>query len=157
MAREQADRSQVDDVTSEAVEAERPSEKVHTVDSTDSVDAYAPFEGDSSPVVDAEISRARKGRREKAETITVDEDASPIKQAAAVATKKRKARAVRDPEANAPWFKPIMFGFMLLGLLWILVYYISNGTVPVRELGPGNVLAGFGIMFIGFLMATNWK
>jgi len=59
---------------------------------------------------------------------------------------------------NAVWFKPIMFGFMLIGLVWIIVFYVSGGTqLPIPQLGSGNILVGFGIMFIGFLMTTRWR
>jgi hypothetical protein len=58
---------------------------------------------------------------------------------------------------NAVWFKPVMFGFMLIGLAWIVVFYFSAGDLPVKDLGTGNILVGFGIMFIGFLMTTRWR
>ena len=58
---------------------------------------------------------------------------------------------------NAVWFKPVMFGFMLVGLIWIIVFYVSQGSLPVSSLKTGNILVGFGIMFIGFLMTTRWR
>ena len=58
---------------------------------------------------------------------------------------------------NPVWFKPVMFGFMLLGLVWILVFYISAGNLPVAALKEWNILVGFGIAFIGFLMTTRWR
>lgn len=58
---------------------------------------------------------------------------------------------------NPVWFKPVMFGFMLLGLVWIIVFYVSQGTLPVPALGSWNILVGFGIAFIGFLMTTRWR
>jgi len=58
---------------------------------------------------------------------------------------------------NAVWFKPVMFGFMLIGLLWIIVYYLSGTSWPVPQFGPWNIMVGFGIMFIGFLMTTRWR
>ena len=58
---------------------------------------------------------------------------------------------------NAIWFKPVMFGFMLLGLIWIIVFYVSGSTLPIPSLGSWNILVGFGIMFIGFLMTTRWR
>ena len=74
------------------------------------------------------------------------------------------ARKSTNPEntrgADAPnpvWFKPVMFGFMLIGLVWILVYYVSQASWPVPGLGPWNIMVGFGIMFIGFLMTTRWR
>lgn len=58
---------------------------------------------------------------------------------------------------NPVWFKPIMFGFMLVGLAWIIVFYVSQGTLPIPDLQSWNILIGFGIAFIGFLMTTRWR
>ncbi|PZE26005.1 MULTISPECIES: cell division protein CrgA [unclassified Curtobacterium] len=73
----------------------------------------------------------------------------------------RQARADSvDTAGGAPnpvWFKPVMFGFMLVGLAWVIVFYVSQGTLPVPTLGSLNILIGFGIMFIGFLMTTKWR
>jgi Uncharacterised protein family (UPF0233). len=60
-------------------------------------------------------------------------------------------------DKNPVWFKPVMFGLMLIGLAWILVYYISGTGLPVPELGAWNIAVGFGIMFVGFLMTTRWR
>jgi thiol:disulfide interchange protein len=75
-------------------------------------------------------------------------------------TKTPKVRASKRSTSEAPnpvWFKPVMFGFMLLGLAWIIVFYISQATLPVAALGQWNILVGFGIAFIGFLMTTKWR
>jgi hypothetical protein len=58
---------------------------------------------------------------------------------------------------NPVWFKPIMFGLMLLGLAWIIVYYVSQSALPIANLGDANILVGFGILFVGFLMTTRWR
>lgn len=62
-----------------------------------------------------------------------------------------------EEQPNAVWFKPVMFGFMLVGLAWIIVFYVSGSTLPVPALGSWNILVGFGIAFIGFLMTTRWR
>ncbi|BDI21237.1 cell division protein CrgA [Herbiconiux sp. L3-i23] len=58
---------------------------------------------------------------------------------------------------NPVWFKPLMFGFMLLGLAWVIVFYVSQGAWPIPSLESWNILIGFGIAFIGFLMTTRWR
>lgn len=58
---------------------------------------------------------------------------------------------------NPVWFRPVMFGFMLLGLLWLVVFYVSNQQLPVKDLGQWNIAIGLGIAFIGFLMTTRWR
>lgn len=62
-----------------------------------------------------------------------------------------------DDAPNAVWFKPVMFGFMLIGLAWIIVFYVSQNSLPIPQLQSWNILVGFGIMFIGFLMTTRWR
>ncbi|MGN8026385.1 cell division protein CrgA [Microbacterium sp. 22242] len=58
---------------------------------------------------------------------------------------------------NAVWFKPVMVGFMLLGLAWILVFYITGMQYPIPGLQSWNLLIGLGIALIGFLMTTRWR
>lgn len=58
---------------------------------------------------------------------------------------------------NAVWFKPVMVGFMLLGLVWILVFYISGMQYPIPGISSWNLVIGLGIAMIGFLMTTRWR
>lgn len=55
------------------------------------------------------------------------------------------------------WYKPVMFGLMLLGLVWIMVYYISQTLFPIPNIGGWNIVIGFGIAMVGFFMTTGWK
>ncbi len=66
-------------------------------------------------------------------------------------------RAEGESAPNAVWFKPVMLGFMLLGLAWILVFYISGMQFPVPGIGSWNLAIGLGIALIGFLMTTRWR
>ncbi len=77
--------------------------------------------------------------------------------AAVKATNAERAEASGERAPNPVWFKPLMFGFMLLGLAWLLVYYISNSQWPIPSLGNANIAIGIGIMLVGFLMTTRWR
>ena len=78
---------------------------------------------------------------------------------------RRKAPFVPPPQGqsaaskmSARWVAPLMVGFFLLGLAWIVVYYISPDGVPVmKNLGNTNLLIGFGLLGAGFVTATRWK
>jgi len=53
-----------------------------------------------------------------------------------------------------------MLGCFLLGLAWIVVYYVTSQdlTIPViRDLGNYNLLVGIGFMAVGFVYATKWE
>ena len=58
---------------------------------------------------------------------------------------------------NPVWFKPVMFGFMILGLAWIIVFYLSQSSWPIPTIGVGNIGIGFGLLIIGFFMTTRWR
>lgn len=66
-------------------------------------------------------------------------------------------KAEGEAAPNAVWFKPVMVGFMLLGLVWILVFYITGMQYPIPGLASWNLLIGLGIALIGFLMTTRWR
>ncbi|MBN9215124.1 MAG: septation inhibitor protein [Microbacterium sp. SCN 70-200] len=62
-----------------------------------------------------------------------------------------------DAAPNPVWFKPIMLGLMILGLLWVIVFYLSSQAFPIPGIGGWNLVIGFGIAFVGFLMTTRWR
>ena len=62
-----------------------------------------------------------------------------------------------DATPNPVWFKPIMLGLMVLGLVWVIVFYLSGQALPIPGIGGWNLVIGFGIAFVGFLMTTRWR
>ncbi len=70
-----------------------------------------------------------------------------------------QAAELRKDAPNPVWFKPVMFGFMLLGLAWIVLYYITSATLqlPIPQIGQANIFVGFGLVLVGFLMTPWWK
>ena len=53
-----------------------------------------------------------------------------------------------------------MLGSFLIGLAWIVVYYVTSqdASIPlIRELGNYNLLVGVGFMAVGFAFATKWE
>ena len=58
---------------------------------------------------------------------------------------------------NAAWFVPVMLGLMILGLVWIVVFYITQQEYPIPGLGNWNLICGFGLLMVGFLMTTRWR
>lgn len=53
-----------------------------------------------------------------------------------------------------------MLGCFLIGLFWIVLYYIagSEAAIPViRNLEQYNLVVGIGFMAVGFMYATRWE
>ena len=63
-----------------------------------------------------------------------------------------------DGGKNPGWWVPTMLGFMVLGLFWLVVYYLSGSKqYPVPSLNQWNMAVGFALIMIGFIMTTRWK
>lgn len=60
---------------------------------------------------------------------------------------------------NPPWLIPVMLGLMILGLAWIVLFYLtSNGArLPIPALGQWNLAVGFVFIIAGFGLTTRWK
>jgi len=86
-------------------------------------------------------------------------DVSTQTDKAAAAIERQRKAELRKEAPNPVWFKPLMFGFMLLGLIWIVLYYVtsSNLQLPLPALGQANIFVGFGLVLVGFLMTPWWK
>lgn len=71
------------------------------------------------------------------------------------------------PKTNPPWFVPVMLGLMILGLVWIVVFYLTQGSYPLPTIplpggnewavGNWNLVLGFGLVLSGFIMTTRWR
>ena len=68
---------------------------------------------------------------------------------------KRVEKAIGETHANPRWFVPAFSFLLILGLLWVVVYYIT-GLYPIPAVGAWNLAIGAGISFIGFIMLMWW-
>ena len=62
-----------------------------------------------------------------------------------------------EPTESPRWLAPVMLAMFLLGLAWIVVYYITQTKYPVPNLGAWNMGIGFVFVGIGFSLATRWR
>ncbi|WP_233568898.1 MULTISPECIES: cell division protein CrgA [Kocuria] len=60
-------------------------------------------------------------------------------------------------DETAAWYKIIMFGLILIGLLWLIVWYLLDYSWPIPSIGYGNVAVGIGLMMVGLVMTTRWR
>jgi len=56
------------------------------------------------------------------------------------------------------WVPPTFIGVGLLGVAWLIVYYVAGSSIPfMAPLGNWNILIGMGGMAAAFVIATLWK
>ena len=65
----------------------------------------------------------------------------------------RAAKAKVSP----PWLAPTMLGTFLVGLAWIIVFYVSNENWPVAAMSGWNLVVGFAFIIAGLGLATKWR
>ena len=55
------------------------------------------------------------------------------------------------------WLVPLMVACFVIGLLWVVVYYVTQADYPIKDIGLWNMAIGFGFIIVGFGLATRWK
>ena len=64
----------------------------------------------------------------------------------------------RALQPSPRWYAPVMVTLMLLGLLWIVVYYVAGDRIPFMvSLSAWNFAIGFGLMVAGLIMSMRWR
>ena len=81
------------------------------------------------------------------------------------------ARGVDGPAAPQPrarkvarlgspaWLAPTMVICFVVGLLYIVVFYIAGAQVPIMRALSNlvNIAIGFGFIIVGFVLSTRWQ
>ncbi len=68
-----------------------------------------------------------------------------------------KTAATFKMSSGRNWVAPLMLALFLVGLAWIVSFYITSGRLPVEALGNWNIVIGFGFIAGGFVVSTQWK
>jgi uncharacterized membrane protein (DUF485 family) len=61
------------------------------------------------------------------------------------------------PTSSPRWLVPLMLICFVVGLLWIVLYYIVPGMPVMSALGTWNMVVGFGLIMVGFGLSTKWR
>lgn len=80
---------------------------------------------------------------------------SPLRRRSAFTPPPVKTKATRI--GSPPWLVPLMIACFVLGLLWVVVYYITQSEYPVGAWGNWNMAVGFILIIVGFILSTRWK
>ena len=59
---------------------------------------------------------------------------------------------------SSPVYIGIMLGLMLLGLIWLVVFYLWRDNLPfMQDLGNWNFAIAFALMVAGLVMTMRWR
>ncbi|CAA9377305.1 MAG: Cell division protein CrgA [uncultured Nocardioidaceae bacterium] len=67
--------------------------------------------------------------------------------------------AARKPTrvGGGRWVAPAMLTCWILGLAWIVVYYLLPDLKYMSDLGNWNLAVGMGLIALGFVFSTKWE
>jgi cell division protein CrgA len=61
-------------------------------------------------------------------------------------------------KVSPPWVAPLMVTLFLIGIAWLVTFYITGGDMPgLSALGNWSLLIGFGFIVAGFAVSTQWR
>jgi len=61
-------------------------------------------------------------------------------------------------KTSAAWVGPTIVVSLLVGLAWIVVYYLAGSSVPgLSSIGAWNIVIGFGFIIGGVALSTQWR
>ena len=60
-------------------------------------------------------------------------------------------------KVSPPWLVPTMLGSLIVGLVWIVVFYVSQQDLPIKAFGAGNLIIGFVFLVTGVVLSTRWR
>jgi hypothetical protein len=64
----------------------------------------------------------------------------------------------RAAEPSPNWYAPLMVALLVLGLAWIVVFYVAGDKIGfMTSIGPWNFAIGFGAMVAGLVMSMRWR
>jgi hypothetical protein len=69
----------------------------------------------------------------------------------------KKATEISLGVTGRRWVAPLMLAMFVIGLAWIVVFYVTEGKLPLHPLGNWNIVVGFGFIAAGFVVSTQWK
>jgi hypothetical protein len=77
----------------------------------------------------------------------------------------RKKQSFTPPTGRKPvkvggarWVAPAMVTCWILGLLWIVLFYLVGQDLKYfRELGNWNLVVGMALIGLGFVFSTKWE
>lgn len=66
---------------------------------------------------------------------------------------------VQKKQGNPAWLVPTMITLLVVGVLWVVVFYLTSSKLglPIPGIGQWNIAIGFTLMLGGLGLATRWE
>ncbi|TSI15481.1 cell division protein CrgA [Brevibacterium aurantiacum] len=171
-----ADKADAADTADESTADAKKTEKSEKVDKAAKSDKDSKDSKDSKPAEKSETTKGASAKDSSAKG-SAAKDSSAKASAAKGSSAKRTSRSgnpAKRPQGrktasytsqsgqqtikpNPRWFLPVLIGLLLIGLIWLVTFYVSQGAFPVEAWQNWNILIGFAFFVAGLIMSTRWR
>ncbi len=55
------------------------------------------------------------------------------------------------------WLPIAAVVLLVVGITWLVVYYLSQGKLPIEAIKAGNLAVGFGMLVAALGLLTQWR
>jgi len=69
----------------------------------------------------------------------------------------RPTAAMADKRPSPVWLPITAVTLIVLGIAWLVVYYLSQGLYPVASWNYWNIAVGFGAMVVSLGLLSKWR
>jgi Cell division protein CrgA len=155
-----------DDVEVEGELVDVPEELKEDPDSTSEDDDEA---ADDEADVPAAVAAGTETKDKKDKATKIADDKKPGKKPGKTVTtvKPPKVKKAEKAKKSGPaprkvpkqrrWVAPLMLACWLIGLAWLVVFYVAGNDIPyMKDLNNWNLLIGMGHIALGFVVSTQW-
>ena len=148
-----AEETDADDDAAASAKDEKKSEGT----AKDSKDRVSKDKDSKDSKADSAKSKDAKGGKKTAAKRT-SRSGNPAKRSQGRKTASYTSEAGQQTiKPNPRWFLPVLIGLLLVGLIWLVTFYITQGAFPVEAWGNWNILIGFAFFVAGLIMSTRWR
>lgn len=148
-----------DEKTTAAAKATTPSAKAKS-DDTDEDDEDADEKPAKAKAESTKAGPAKTAKKDskKAAAKRTSRSGNPAKRSQGRKTASYTSEAGQQTiKPNPRWFLPVLLGLLIVGLIWLVVFYLTQGAFPVEAWGNWNILIGFAFFVAGLIMSTRWR
>jgi len=65
--------------------------------------------------------------------------------------------ASRQRGPSPRWLPISAVVLLVVGVLWLVVYYLSQGIYPIKSITAWNLAVGFGLLVAALGVLTRWR
>jgi Cell division protein CrgA len=69
----------------------------------------------------------------------------------------RPAAGAKKKKPSPRWVPVVAVALIVIGIAWLVTYYLTQGEYPIKDITYWNLAVGFGFMVGSLAVLTQWR